>query len=219
MCGAQEGSAGGHRQRGARGILEIRRDHDQTRPLRSRTACELFDLDAVRAHRNADQLRAGFEEQALQSGVDGIFDHHFIAGTQQHPRQQIERLLAAVGDDEIVIGRSQILGAGGFQQIAAQRLVSAGRTELQDVGEIRTGHDFLATRAQGVQREELLGGAGGGKLTPSREGAGAGGWGPEAAAAADLPVEGSCGGRTLDELTKLPRPTCPVIKPSDSRSS
>ena len=112
---------------------------------------------------NSDELRAGFQEEALESGVDGIFDHHLVAGAKQHAAEQVERLLAAVGDDEVVVRGGQVFGAGGVEQVAAQRLVSAGGAELQDVGEIGPGHDLFAARAQGVQGEELLGGAGGGE--------------------------------------------------------
>jgi hypothetical protein len=38
---------------------------------------------------------------------------------------------------------------------------------LQDVGEVRAGHDLLATGAEGVEREELLGGAEGGEADAS----------------------------------------------------
>ncbi len=76
-------------------------------------------------------------------------------GPQQNARDQIERLLAAVGDDEIVARRRQTLRARLFQQIAPQRFVAAGRPELQDVRQIVPRQHGFATGAEIVQREEI----------------------------------------------------------------
>ena len=99
------------------------------------------------------QLRAHAGQQVLQPGVDGIFDRHRIAGAQQHAADQVERLLAAVGDEQVVAGTGQPLPPRLLQQVAAQRFVAAGRTELQDVGEIGASQHRRATGAKLIQRE------------------------------------------------------------------
>jgi hypothetical protein len=63
-------------------------------------------------------LRAHAGQQVLLSSVDRIFHRYRVAGTQQHPADQVERLLASVGDDEVVARPRQRLPARLIHQVA-----------------------------------------------------------------------------------------------------
>ena len=105
----QQRAARGQRQRRAGRILEIRSHHQQARPLALQHALQLRRIHAVGAHRDARKLRAHAGQQILQPGVDGIFDRHRVARPQQHAADQVERLLAAVGDQDVVARRRRVL--------------------------------------------------------------------------------------------------------------
>ena len=99
LDGVEEGGARGDGHGRAGRILEVGSDHDQAGAFAMEYGLEPIDVHAVRANRNSDELRAGFEEETLESRVDGIFDDHFVAGAEEHAAEQVERLLTAVGDD------------------------------------------------------------------------------------------------------------------------
>ena len=58
-------------------------------------------------HANTDQLRAGFEEDVSQARIDRLLHRDLVARADQRTAQQIHRLLAAVGDQNIVEGRAK----------------------------------------------------------------------------------------------------------------
>ena len=99
-------------------------------------------------------MRAHAGQQIFQAGVDRIFDGHGIAGTKQYAADQIERLLAAVGDEDVVAGPGERLPASLFHEVPPQGFIAAGGAELQNGAEVRARQHGLATGAEIVQREE-----------------------------------------------------------------
>ena len=84
----------------------------------------------MRSDGYADQPRAHAGEEVLQAGIDWVFDRHGIAGPHQHAADQVEGLLAAVGDDQVVAGAGELLRAGFIEEAAAEGLISARGAEL-----------------------------------------------------------------------------------------
>ena len=112
-------------------------------------------VHAVGAHRNAAKLRAHSRQQILQAGIERIFHRHRIAGPQQHAADQVQRLLAAVGDQQVVPRTRQLLPSRLFHQVAPQWFVSARRTQLQNVRQVAACQHCCATGAKLVQREQV----------------------------------------------------------------
>ncbi len=153
--GLQQRSPRCQRQRGPGWVLKVGGDHQQPRTIAQEHALQLREIDSAGAHRNTRQLYAHSGQKVFQARIHRIFDRHHVARTQKSAGDQIERLLAAVGHDEVVARRGQTLRARVIEQITPQRFVAAGRTELEDIGEIVTRQHGLATGAEIVQREQL----------------------------------------------------------------
>ena len=147
-------------QSGAGGILKIRCHHQEARPFALQYALQMRRVHTVGAHRDADQLRTHAGQQILQTGVDRIFHRDGVARPQQDAPDQVERLLAAVGDEEVVARARERLAAGLFHEVPPQGFVAAGRTELKDRSQLLARQHGLATGAEIVQREERSGGPG-----------------------------------------------------------
>src|SRR6218665_3032653 len=119
-------------ERGAAGVAE---GGDQVHELGPVLGDELFQrpgVDAVGVCRRADQIGA-VQAKALDGGQEGgAFDDDFVAGVDQRLAQQVQRLLAAGGDDQ-VLGADVQGGLAGHEggQLLAQRLVALGGAVLQ----------------------------------------------------------------------------------------
>ena len=113
------------------------------------------DIHSFGAHRHAAKLRAHSGQEVLEAGVDRVLDRYGVAGPKQHAADQIERLLATIGDDQVVAGTGHILPPRLLHEVAAQRFVSAGRAELQDAGQVMPGQHGAATGAKIVQRKQV----------------------------------------------------------------
>ena len=145
----------GHRQTYPGRILKIRGHHQEPRLLALQHPLQLRGIHAVGAHRNSAELRAHSRQQILQAGVERIFHRHRVTRPQQHPPDQVQRLLAAVGNQQVVPRTGHLLPPRLFHQVAAQRFVSARRTQLQNIGQIPAGKHRGAGRAKLVQREQV----------------------------------------------------------------
>ena len=78
--------------------------------------------------------------------------------------QQIEGLLAAVGDQNIVGIAGDALCGGAGEEVAAQGFVAAGRAELHQGAEVRAVENFAAAGAEFFDRKHGFGGARTGKV-------------------------------------------------------
>ena len=91
-----------------------------------------IDLDAVAIDGGADQI-GPVQTETLDGGQEGgAFHDHLAARVDQGLAQQIQRLLAAGGDDQV--GRGHALGAFAdheLGQLLAQRVVALSGAVLQ----------------------------------------------------------------------------------------
>ena len=84
--------------------------------------------------------------------IDGVFHDDaaiVISFAEEEAGEEIERLLAAVGDDEIVRRACDMRRRGIFEQVATQGRVAVRGTELQDLGSFGTIDDFFRETAEG----------------------------------------------------------------------
>ena len=77
--------------------------------------------------------------------------------------KEVEGLLAAGGDEDVVGGGGHAGEAGLFEEVVAERGVSLRGAELEDLGDLGGVEDLEAGAAEGVDGEEVSGGAGGGE--------------------------------------------------------
>ena len=96
----QQRFAAVERKRDAGGILEARRNHGDL----GVKASQRIDIDSIFLNFDAGESGRGLREEIAQAGVNGIFERDRIAGADENVSQEIERLLATVGDQQIVIG-------------------------------------------------------------------------------------------------------------------
>ena len=119
-------------------------------------AGEGVDVHALLADGNAGHARASAQKYVAQSGIDRVFEQHRLAVRRQHALHQIEGLLAAAGDQDVVVGPGDATLAGFFEKIPAQRTVAAGGSELKNLRGLGRVDDFAAGGAEFVQRKQHL---------------------------------------------------------------
>ena len=159
------------------------------------------------------KLRAHAGQQVLQPGIDRIFHRDRVARPKQHAADQVERLLAAVGDHEVVARAGEVLCLRLVQQMAAQRLDSrSGEPNCRMSARSSPRQHGCAARAKFVQRKKV-----------ARR--------PRHHEADHFPCRNRrpprrrsersssdvqstpAGAARVPPVTKLPRPTCPAIRP------
>lgn len=116
-----------------------------------------MQIEAVRPHRNANQIRARFEKQIPQTGINGFFDRNTHPRPHQRAAQQVDGLLTAVRHDNVVSGRGKI---GAAQQEVSQRLIARGRTHLKQRTHAFTGQNFVAGRPEFIHGKQAFRGPG-----------------------------------------------------------
>ena len=79
-----------------------------------------------------------------------------FAGADQRTPQQIERLLASVGDQNVVRFARHAARGRSLQQIAPQRFVAARRAELHQCLEVPALKDLAARFAEFLDGKELF---------------------------------------------------------------
>ncbi len=103
--------------------------------------------------------RAGSFERRPHSRIHRIFEQHRLAVSHQRALQKAEGLLAAAGDEHVVGIARDAFGARQLEQIAAQRGIAGGRSELQNGLRFLAVDDFFAGGAEFFDRKQQLGGA------------------------------------------------------------
>ena len=99
-------------------------------------------------------------ERVADAGVDGVFDGDgggAVGG--DHALEQVEGLLAAGGDEDVVAGAGHAGVAGLFEEVLAEGDVALRGAELEDLGDFGGVEDFEAGLAEGFDGEEGGGGA------------------------------------------------------------
>ena len=119
-------------QHGTAGVAKGGDQIDQLGLVLGNQRFQLVGLDAMLIHRGRDHFCA-IEAKTLNSGQKGrAFNDDLVTLIQHGLAQQVQRLLAAGGDDELL--RSHIrhtLAGHECGQLLAQRLVALSRTVLQ----------------------------------------------------------------------------------------
>ncbi len=117
-------------------------------------AFQRFQIDALRADRNANQARAGSLENLLHPRIDGLFEQHRLAIADERALEQMDGLLAAAGDENVVGVARQAFGASQIEQVAAQRWIAGGRSQLENRWRFPALDYFFAGGAKIIQRKQ-----------------------------------------------------------------
>lgn len=142
-------------------ILEIGGQDDGAGAFAFHDPLEIFDVEALETNGDTEEASAGLGNRGVETGVDRIFDDDGIAGTDEDAMDEVESLLAAAGDDDVVGVAGETAFAGPFEKIVAKRGVTGGRAELEDVGGAVAVEHFLDGRSKLGHGEQIFGGTGG----------------------------------------------------------
>src|SRR6202045_2901380 len=105
------------RHRRSRRILKVRRKQDELDAIRCQRGLQRFQIQTqrrpwlrLRPHRNGQAPRAPSVEDPHRSRIRRVFHNHGIARTHKRFADQIEGLLASIGDEQIFIfGRDTVV--------------------------------------------------------------------------------------------------------------
>src|SRR5262249_37321168 len=103
-------AARGERHRDAGGILKVWREQNELDAIGGKRGFESFEIDAEqssglrsRAHWNTQAANACTVEDSEGAGIGRILEDDGIAWTQEGLTNEVEGLLAAVGDQEVLV--------------------------------------------------------------------------------------------------------------------
>jgi sulfatase maturation enzyme AslB (radical SAM superfamily) len=195
-CELKQGLTGGKRDGGARRILEVGRDHKETGPFTGDEAVEGIEIDPLGSDGNANDAHPGTKENIPEAGIDRIFDQNGVANSGEETLEEVEGLLTAAGDDDVISRAGQAVVSSLRQQVGAKRFKALRDTELEEVGSLRTADDLRAGGAEFVEGKEIVRRPGRGETDGARTGVRGGSrWlGEEGVGEAVRPPQGT-GGR------------------------
>jgi hypothetical protein len=129
----------------------------QTTPI---SFAEPVDAQAFAVQRNGHELRAGGAECRAQAGIAGILDRHARApGRDQQAREEVEGLLRAGGDEDVVgaagdgAREGDVPRHGGAQaRVQGAAAPAARRGQVEVEREIWLHVYFLFWRNKGASR-------------------------------------------------------------------
>ena len=162
----QHFSARSQRHRRSRGILKIRREDDQLHAVRRQGCLQRLQIQSqrssrlgMRAHRYTKAACARTAEDRHRAGIRRIFQNNGIAGPYKCFADQIQGLLAAVGDQEIFVPRRNAVVLQKLKQRLFQRRISIRGAEVEDIGGF-AAQDGIHASLQIFDRKQLLRGPG-----------------------------------------------------------
>ncbi len=134
-------AARSHRHGSAGGILEVRCQHDKFYPIRSERCFQGFEIHAERfsglgvsVDGNAEAAGSRAIKDCASTWVSGIFHDHAVAWSNKSFADQVERLLTAVGNQQVfVLGNDSVM-AQKLEQRFLERSIAIGRAEIEHVG-------------------------------------------------------------------------------------
>ena len=120
----------------ARWILEVGHDIQRFHPAAVQTqplvgGFERVELDAVRLLRHADHLGLDVSKRRDRAGVGWQLDEHHVAGIEQDARNEIESLLRAGRDEQLLESHANLATFEDGRDFLEQRAISPGRSVLQ----------------------------------------------------------------------------------------
>src|ERR1700739_883096 len=86
----------------------------------------------MRAHRNADAARVDAAENGRGTGVSGIFENDGVTGANKSFGDEIQRLLAAVGDEKRFVFRGDAVAMQKLQNGFLERRIAIGSAEIEN---------------------------------------------------------------------------------------
>ena len=82
--------------------------------------------------RHGEHAGAGAGKNGNCAGIGGIFQRDGVTGTQKRFADQVDGLLAAVGDQELLGANVLPFAPEPIDKLLAQRLVAVGRAERKN---------------------------------------------------------------------------------------
>ena len=135
----QQPLARAHRHGGAGGALEIRRDHDELYAVLNQRGFQRLEIHArpgrvarYRAHVDPQAAHTRGRENGQSAGIRWVLKNHRIAGPQESFGQQIQSLLAARSNQDLVIPCLNVIAFQHLGDYALERGVPVGRAELEN---------------------------------------------------------------------------------------
>ncbi len=127
----------------ARWILEVGHDIQRFHPAAVQTqplvgGFERVELDAVRLLRHADHLGLDVSKRRDRARVGWQLDEHHVARIEQHARDEIESLLRAGRDEQLLESDANLAAFEDGRDFLEQRTVSPGRSVLQNTAVLPT---------------------------------------------------------------------------------
>ena len=157
----QKSPALGHRQDGAGRIVKIGRDENEFHAVLHQHGFERIDVEAdmARARRigfdaHGERANARAGENCDRARIGGILERDRIARAQKRLADKVDRLLAAVGDQQLLVADVQAFAAKHFDQQPLERFVAVRRAKLQNAAAFVAQHG-IATAAEFFDREEF----------------------------------------------------------------
>ena len=138
-------------------VLVVR---DQVQKLRQRLrrgerGLQRLGNDAVRVRLDRQIARLARVEGLDRAEVRGVLERHDVARVEEHPAVQVETLLRAAGDDDVVrVDRDAVLRANALGGPRAQLGDPVGDGVLERCRAARA-HDLVLGRRDVLDREEL----------------------------------------------------------------
>jgi len=144
-------------QRDARGVVEVGHGVEELGPLAGGLHVgdrlgKRLRHQAVGVHRDVHDLGLVGREGPQRTDVGGGLGDHDVPRVDEHPRHQVQRLLAADGDHDVLGGGVHALECHDLADQLTQERVALARAVLQGLG--APGGDELADQlADSVQRQ------------------------------------------------------------------
>jgi len=125
----------------ARGIVKIGSEDEKLDAIGREQGFENFQIDAeglagfrMRAHRNAEAARTNAMENRGSAGVCGVFHNDGVAGADEGFGDEIERLLAAGGNEKSFVLGGDAVVVKKFDESFFEGRVTIGSAEIEDFG-------------------------------------------------------------------------------------
>src|SRR5882762_6701492 len=128
-------------------VLKIRREQDELDAVRRQRRLQRFQIEPqrrprlrLRPHRNGEAPRTRSMENRHRSRIRRVFHNHGIARTHKRFADQVEGLLASIGDEQVFIfGRDSVV-MQQLEQRLFQGRITIRRTTIQHVRPFAAKH-------------------------------------------------------------------------------
>jgi MoaA/NifB/PqqE/SkfB family radical SAM enzyme len=156
----KKGFASGERDGSTGRVLEVGGDDKETGAFTADKAVESVEIKSLRSDGNAHYAHPGTKEDVPETGIDRILDKNCVSGGGEETLEQVEGLLTAAGDDDVISSAGQAVVSSLGQQVGAEWFKALRDTELEEEGSLGTADDLSAGGAEFVEGEEIVRGPG-----------------------------------------------------------